>query len=274
MSGQNNTLVITRMNVSNLTDKQLDSFRNAMEKFMKIRDNRGYSHMAGLHGAPDWYCWHHEGNYRNIVLRARLFLPWHRAYLKCFEDYLRDHDASAAQCWWDWTSPLSHTQGIPKAYADPNVGTKPNPLFKFHMSIPPQSDPNLPDNASIDRDTIRDPDLPRRLPNTSDIERLYEIEDFGAFSDALEDNFHDRVHGWCGGDMSDVTTAGYDPVFWAHHCNVDRIWSIWQLRHGNSSMPPDLLNLSLPPFRYTVREVLSIHDLGYEYATTSSEVKL
>ena len=274
MNGNNNELVIIRKYISNFNDSELRSFRIAMEKFMAIRDNRGYNHIAGFHGAPDWWCWHHEGNLRNRLLRARLFLPWHRAYLKWFEDHLRDHDVNVTQCWWDWTSPLSHREGIPKAYAEPNVDNKPNPLYKFRMSVLGQSAPGLPD-ITLDRDTVRGPtDPPGALPDPSDVEALYEIEDYGAFSDELEDKLHDRIHGWCNADMSDPTTAAFDPIFWAHHCNVDRIWWIWQLQHGNATMPIELLNVPLSPFRYTVRDVLSVYDLGYDYATSSSELKL
>jgi tyrosinase len=273
MSGRNDDLVIVRKNINNVRSDELMSFRTAMGKFMAIRDNRGYNRIAGFHGAPDWWCWHHEGNFRNAVLRARLFLPWHRAYLKYFEDHLRDHDVSVSQPWWDWTSPLSRSQGFPEAYSEETMNNESNPLAKFHMSVLGQPVPGLPD-ITLDRDTRRDPASPSILPRPSDVQRLYDdVEDFGQFSDQLED-IHDFIHGWCGADMSDVTTAGFDPVFWAHHCNVDRIWWIWQLRHGNSTMPPELLDLSLPPFPYKVREVLSIYDLGYDYATTSAEVVL
>lgn len=270
MNGKNSDTVIVRKNVSNLGD-DLPAFRLAMEKFMAVRDNRGYNHIAGFHGAPDWWCWHHEESNRSIT-RAHLFLPWHRAYLKWLEDHLRDHDKAVSQCWWDWTSPLSHTEGIPRSYAEEIADSKPNPLFKSHMSALAPSVPGLP-NITLDEDTVRDPDLPGELPNASAVQALYRIEDFGQFSTAIE-QIHDEVHFWCHGSMGRVTTAAYDPLFYAHHCNIDRIWSIWQNMHGNSTMPPDLVDMPLAPFPYTVKGVLKIYDLGYEYATSSSEVKL
>ena len=30
-----------------------------------------------------------------------------------------------------------------------------------------------------------------------------------------------------GGLMSAVETAAFDPIFWVHHCNIDRLWSVW-----------------------------------------------
>jgi len=278
MNGDSNELVVTRTNISNLSNDKLSRLRAAMEKFMAVRDERGYGHIAGFHGTPDWYCWHYEKSFRNLILRARLFVAWHRAYLKWFEDHLRDHDPSVALCWWDWTSPLSHSEGKPKAYTDPTYtdptgSTKPNPLLKFHMKVPAQGNPELPPSAALDRDTRRNPPGPLwRLPNPSKVQALYEIEDWGEFNDQLED-VHDGIHGWVGGDMGDPTTAAYDPIFWAHHCNIDRIWSIWQLQQGNP-IPSNLLDVSLSPTPYTVRQILSIHDLGYEYATASSEVRL
>ena len=34
------------------------------------------------------------------------------------------------------------------------------------------------------------------------------------------------------GDMGENDTAGLDPIFFFHHCNVDRMFWLWQKRHG------------------------------------------
>jgi tyrosinase len=271
LSGNNSDIVLVRKNLGNLSPDELKFFREAMDKMMLIRDERGYNHIAGFHGAPDFFCWHHQRN-RRTVLRARLFLFWHRAYLKWLEDHLRDHNPNITQCWWDWTEPRTRTEGIPKAYSQERVGNKPNPLYKFHIYVPRMNIPGM-ENISIDQDTFRDINWDIQLPTPDDISGLYEIEDFGEFSDKLE-GYHDEIHGWVGGTMSDILTAGFDPLFHAHHANVDRIFWIWQLRHGNSTIPLELLNLALPPFPYTVREVLNIYDLGYDYASLSAEIIL
>ncbi|KAK2785870.1 hypothetical protein FQN52_009208 [Onygenales sp. PD_12] len=43
---------------------------------------------------------------------------------------------------------------------------------------------------------------------------------------------HNNVHGWVGGDytghMSEIPVATFDPLFWLHHCNIDRLFAIWQ----------------------------------------------
>ena len=258
MNGPGDDIVRRRMNISSYDAPQLSTFRKAMTKFMAITDNRGYNHMAGNHGVPDWYCWHGQSSRRFPFLRTHAFLPWHRAYLKVFEDHLLDHDSNISLPWWDATSSLSHREGIPKAYKEPTVDGTPNPLYKFHI-------------PSQDADTKRNPRRPRQLPANSSVKALYDISDFGEFSTALQE-VHDSVHVWCGGSMSTQAYSAYDPVFWAHHCNIDRIWAIWQTKHGNN-LPEGLPEMELEPFPYRVKNVLKIYDLGYEYAAGGSEVK-
>ncbi|QRV97160.1 tyrosinase [Ceratobasidium sp. AG-Ba] len=49
------------------------------------------------------------------------------------------------------------------------------------------------------------------------------------FATSLESS-HNQVHVTVGGigHMSDNDTAGFDPIFYLHHCNVDRLLSFWQ----------------------------------------------
>ena len=59
---------------------------------------------------------------------------------------------------------------------------------------------------------------------------------------------HNTMHLWIGGApkggppagglMGNNLTAAFDPIFWAHHANVDRIWALWQERHPGVD-PPD-----------------------------------
>ncbi|HEX9935701.1 MAG TPA: tyrosinase family protein, partial [Longimicrobium sp.] len=48
---------------------------------------------------------------------------------------------------------------------------------------------------------------------------------------------HNRVHSNIGGWMGDPNTAAQDPVFWAHHCNVDRLWEGWLALGGGRVNP-------------------------------------
>jgi len=214
-------------------------------------------------GIRDWYCWHNGGNFRHLP-NADFFLPWHRAYIKTLEDNLRDQDPNVAQPWWDWSSPLSHREGIPQSY-------KSEPLNKFHIDVAKMNIPDAPENAPINKDTTRHPMDLSRLPTPEDINNLYDLEDFVDFSRSLE-QIHNGIHMWVSGTFSDIGTSAFDPLFFAHHANIDRIWYIWQLKQGNSTIPSEWLDKSLAPFPYTFREVLNINTLGYDYATMSAEL--
>ncbi|KAI1084788.1 common central domain of tyrosinase-domain-containing protein [Whalleya microplaca] len=53
---------------------------------------------------------------------------------------------------------------------------------------------------------------------------------------------HNNIHNMTGGTsltdglghMSDVPVAAFDPIFWLHHCNVDRLVAIWQALNWSS----------------------------------------
>jgi tyrosinase len=47
---------------------------------------------------------------------------------------------------------------------------------------------------------------------------------------ALEAGIHNYVHSRVSGFMGDFNTAGLDPLFWLHHCNIDRLWEVWRKR--------------------------------------------
>ena len=90
------------------------------------------------------------------------------------------------------------------------------------------------------------------LPTESDVMRVYEeleydvcyynhSDDINGFRNAIEGfyNFnnvdrecdfaemHNKVHLYIGGLMMDVPTSSNDPIFWLHHCNIDRLYERW-----------------------------------------------
>jgi tyrosinase len=203
--------------------QELTNLRSAHSSMMSIKDNRGFMYQAGIHGIPQFKCKHGEVNDPTISdPNFRLFLPWHRAYLYWFEQYLQDaqKDSTITVPWWDWTSNDSKSEGIPKAYSDAKVNGSPNSLYTFHVILPDSV--NLDD--FIDRtacpkskayDTHREAGSPSLLPTPQDVEAILNLTDYGDFSDGLED-IHNRIHVWVGGkcgDMSYVPSAAYDPIF-------------------------------------------------------------
>ena len=96
---------------------------------------------------------------------------------------------------------------------------------------------------------------------------------------SIESVPHNPVHLWSGDprqpngeDMGNFYSAARDPVFFAHHGNVDRMWHVWSgLRPGNTAFTdPDWLDASFlfydeeaRPVR--VRDCLDAAALRYTY---------
>lgn len=106
-----------------------------------------------------------------------------------------------------------------------------------------------------------------------------------------EPELHNRVHVWVGGSMGPMSSPN-DPIFFLHHCNVDRLWAQWQA--ANPTVPfipdrstpaltgPDGHNLpdAMPPWDgiarpaplgtfpvVHIKDVLNHQLLGYRYDT-------
>jgi tyrosinase len=248
-----------RQGVHNLSDAEASAFRDSYAQMQAITDNRGFAYFSGLHGDPNYYCQHSTQD-----APAYLFLPWHRAYLYNLELAMRSRVASVSLPWWDWTLRPPRQAGIPKIFADKTIGAgKPNPLYSFRIDA---------DNPPVHHQTTRQPQSVDRLPTQAKVDDVLSTGDWSDFSLALETRIHNAVHLWVGGDMGIVAQAAFDPIFYSHHCMIDRLWWLWQVRNGNGSMPDNLLDAVLPPWKMTVRDVLSVNSLGYDYAAAQTIV--
>ncbi len=251
-----------RLSVDSMSEAQLAAFRAAMRAAMGISDERGYSYQAGIHGLPlPIAC--------DIAHGHPIFLPWHRAYLYFFELTLRDQQAEVTLPWWDWTS----DPAIPAAYNAQDAGGAPNPLYSAKV------DPIALEQGAHAEDpkgptTVREPGAAGAppLPSKGDIESVLALGSFEDFTHQLE-NLHNNVHMWVGGSkghMGDIQFAAFDPIFWAHHTMIDRVWRLWQLRHPQAGVPATLLNEALPPFKMTVAQTIESGTLGYDYAAQAT----
>jgi len=78
---------------------------------------------------------------------------------------------------------------------------------------------------------------------------------YEAFSQSLEAKpFHNNVHMWVGGNMTDMQYSPQDPLFWLHHANVDRIWDLWQW-NTNYTYPPTTSGADATMDPWTLRDV-------------------
>jgi tyrosinase len=126
-------------------------------------------------------------------------------------------------------------------------------------------------------------------PAPEDVERILGIDNFFSFASGPMDNqffgaletIHNLIHNFSGGqspypgpnnsadygDMVDPGRTAFDPIFWGHHSNVDRLWAEWQRRHPGRG--PDNPDAVLPPWNFTVVDTYSIAEFGYEYMMAS-----
>jgi tyrosinase len=53
------------------------------------------------------------------------------------------------------------------------------------------------------------------------------------------ENIHGTIHNTIGGvaHMWNLRYSAFDPIFWLHHCNVDRLFAIWENLNSNYSIP-------------------------------------
>ncbi|KAL9070477.1 MAG: hypothetical protein Q9157_005808 [Trypethelium eluteriae] len=93
-------------------------------------------------------------------------------------------------------------------------------------------------------------------------------------SGSLED-IHGNYHGLIGGPrgrqghMSQVPIAAFDPIFWIHHCQIDRWLAIWQAAHPDKwfdGQYQELVNRRWTPTDIApLAEEVATDDFGYVY---------
>jgi tyrosinase len=249
-----------RKRVDGLSDAELADLRAAFSAVYAIDDDRGYAYHAGIHGLPlPISCQHHN----------RLFLPWHRAYLYFFEQALQDQVAGVDLPWWDYYG--GPEPAVPEAYAQERVGRRANPLAHGPISGIPKDQWDRIEGGRMPSSTSRAPGELAPFPPESDVQRALDAPTFTDLSNFVE-SVHDNIHVWVGSTMSEIPVAAFDPLFWAHHCMIDRLWYLWQLRHPGGDPTGPILQQALPPFPMTVAETLDINALGYEYAAVEVAV--
>lgn len=64
------------------------------------------------------------------------------------------------------------------------------------------------------------------------LSRITNNRNFRQFRVQLEGAPHTNTHEWVGGQMADRWAVD-DPIFWIHHANVDRMYTLWQNYWGH-----------------------------------------
>jgi len=222
-----------RKNINCLSKNELHDLREAFAGIYQLPDSNpsSFAQIAGLHGLPlPYYCKHGEPG----------FLTWHRAYLLELENALRKIRCNVTLPYWNWST--GNTTGLPTAFRDPtyqdrNGNTVANPLYAGPK--PPSIGGGMTQRRA-DIDTTLFGDL------ATQAQTAMTATTWGSFISQL-DNVHGAIHGRISGDMGSVSTAGYDPIFYFHHCNVDRLGAIWQGKNPGQ-FPSSEASVDLKPF--------------------------
>lgn len=226
---------------------------------------------ATLASRYDDFVWvHHQAmmigpngqNGPNWAHRGPAFGPWHRQLLKLFEAELRVAAGDPNLClpYWDWTKDrIAADPGFPftadflggDGAANPNdkvtVGAFSEAAgwilncdeegFGFLRRRFGGDGPGLPTPANVKACIKPTPYSYDSSPwNLSSAQA-------SSFRNVLEGwvgggQIHNAVHRWVDGSMQPGTSPN-DPVFFLHHCNIDRLWAVWQQKHGLPRYLPD-----------------------------------
>ena len=159
------------------------------------------------------------------------FLPWHRMYVCYFEEIIRAllKDAKFSLPYWNYSVPAGYP--LPKEFRmqnDPLWG----PLFRPNRN--PTSNAGQPifnaGGSASDLNPASALAQANYLPTGV----------VPGFNQALDQGVHGAVHVFIGNGqgMGSVPWAANDPIFWMHHCNIDRIWVSWNASgHVNPTTP-------------------------------------
>ncbi len=262
-----------RRNVSSLSAEEVTTLKTAFSGLMQRdpADPTSYFALAGLHGLPQSWCLHHEDR----------FNPWHRVYVKQFEDQLRSIPGCEALTlpYWDVTTPL------PELLQQPPFASYVLPEDPGKTSKPPHPNRYFPYTT-------------RRYPLATIAQNLQRYEVFEDIATSLQQSLwgaynvsgyqdfsiqaHDGGHLSIGPTMADQNVASYDPVFWFYHCNIDRLWLKWQQKVGATTLPGFESTLSgdtgwlsspfnsLEPFTTTTDETIAF-GISYDEPVSSGE---
>jgi tyrosinase len=207
--------------------------------------------------------WHHQSmmlmtppaqNDRNAAHSGPAFLPWHRYFLITLEGFLQQavNDTTFRIPYWDWTTDAA----LPNPSTSPlwdltNLGQFIGPGWPVRLAMNPVTGGLQVVNRPLQRSLGASGALPTREQVRAVIrdQTMYDMPPFnssapGGVRNPVEGwigtaRLHNSVHVWVGGDMQRSSSPN-DPVFFLHHCHVDRIWAAWQERHPGAPYVPDM----------------------------------
>ncbi|KAI9120335.1 hypothetical protein K1719_007368 [Acacia pycnantha] len=282
-----------------VTADHLAKYKKATElmKALPADDPRSFTQQANVHCA---YCdgAYHQVGFPDLDLQVHnswLFFPFHRWYLYFHERILGSliGDPSFTLPFWNWDSPAG--MQIPAIYTD-SASSLYDALRSAKHQPPTITDLdfNIDDDASSSNNDRRVVSsnltiMYRQMVSNAKTPTLFLGSAYRAGDDpdpgagSIENIPHGPVHLWTGDntqpnyeDMGTFYSAARDPIFFCHHSNIDRMWSIWKTLGGNNKRrdisDPDWLNSGFLFYdenknlvRVKIKDCLDTTKLGYVY---------
>jgi tyrosinase len=157
---------------------------------------------------------HHAGDVEDY------FLPWHRMYVYFLERIIRKVSGHAEFTlpYWNYSNAAASSgPRVPKGFRLPAAGT--NPLWRKDR------------NSGANSGSPIDASDPGALDLTALGQCTYSPSGVHpGFNSDLDGGLHGSVHVLVGNaskGMGSIPWAANDPIFWMHHCNIDRLWESW-----------------------------------------------
>ncbi len=250
----------------------LEAYRAAVT-VMKGRpnsDGRSWAAQAAIHGT--W----NPGNFPltdRCVHSNWWFLPWHRAYLYYFERIVRQASGNPDFALPYWNYSYADQRRLPEAFRPASSPLRDGTRFPGWNSGAAELD-----IGDIGYLTALGPTAyitpPGGAPAGFGGSAVAAPAD-GGLRGPIENRPHADVHVSVGGNMGAFETAGLDPIFWLHHCNLDRLWNRWYQFRGtrfNPTTDSAWLNQTFQFYDETgaqvtiaVKDLLDTRALGYVY---------
>jgi len=155
----------------------------------------------------------------------KFFLPWHRMYVFFFERLIRSlSDPSFTLPYWNYTDAANHGV-LPETFRSPRdpafaklyvQGRNVRDVANGWANVNGGEPVDKYQTAKLNLDALNQPTYQPKSPEQG-------------FCSKLDGGLHGNLHVYVGNqtNMGDVPWAAKDPVFWVHHCNIDRLWASW-----------------------------------------------
>jgi tyrosinase len=177
------------------------------------------------------------------------FLPWHRMYLHHFEAIVGAEvkklggPSNWALPYWNYSDDTDpHARLLPAAFRSPTKGDgSANALYVATRTPQCNAGQQFADATDVAiTGPLLEPEFVSLDFGTGFGGPRTGFMHGGGLIGSLELTPHGSIHMAVGGWMQQFYSAALDPIFWLHHCNIDRLWQVWLDRspsHANPAAP-------------------------------------